>query len=105
MRGYCFDVLLVLAFAIVFVGALCVILLFRLSLFGGILWACDLGQRLMVASLRSQVDKANRTEFPEVSPERYPLKKSLVTNHFLRALADFVFSSIVLHFFAINFLG
>jgi dolichyl-diphosphooligosaccharide---protein glycosyltransferase subunit DAD1/OST2 len=26
------------------------------------------------ASLRSQVDKANRTEFPEISPERYLLR-------------------------------
>ena len=104
-RRGCFAVLLFWDFVIVFVGALCAVLSLRSSLFAGILGAADLGQWLMVASLRSQVDKANRTEFPEVSPERYPLKKSLVTNHFLRAFADFVFSSIVLHFFAINFLG
>jgi hypothetical protein len=30
------------------------------------------------ASLRSQVDKANRTEFPEISPERYSTPRNLV---------------------------
>lgn len=34
-------------------------------------FAGAVGQFVLAASLRSQVDKANRTEFPEVSPERY----------------------------------
>ena len=33
-------------------------------------FAAAVGQFVLAASLRSQVDKANRTEFPAVSPER-----------------------------------
>jgi len=54
-------------------------------------FSAAVGQFVLTASLRSQVDKANRSEFPEVSPER--------------AFADFVFGSIVLHFFVVNFVG
>ena len=58
------------------------------------------------ASLRSQVDRANRSEFPEVSPERYCyLLRCQETNHVHRAFADFVFGSIVLHFFVVTFMG
>ncbi|CCM04023.1 uncharacterized protein FIBRA_06180 [Fibroporia radiculosa] len=49
------------------------------------------GQFVLTASLRSQVNPANRSEFKEVSPER--------------AFADFALGSIVLHFFVYNFLG
>jgi dolichyl-diphosphooligosaccharide---protein glycosyltransferase subunit DAD1/OST2 len=56
----------------------------------------------MVASLRSQVDKANRAEFPEVSPERL---SEFVGATNCRAFADFVVSSIVLHFFVVTFIG
>jgi len=49
------------------------------------------GQFVLTASLRSQVNPANRAEFKEVSPER--------------AFADFAMGSIVLHFFVYNFLG
>ncbi|KAL6306705.1 defender against cell death 1 [Sparassis latifolia] len=49
------------------------------------------GQFVLTASLRAQVDPANRTQFKEVSPER--------------AFADFALGSIVLHFFVYNFLG
>ncbi|KAH9843731.1 DAD/Ost2 [Rhodofomes roseus] len=49
------------------------------------------GQFVLTASLRSQVNPANRAEFKEVSPER--------------AFADFALGSIVLHFFVYNFLG
>jgi oligosaccharyltransferase complex subunit epsilon len=49
------------------------------------------GQFVLTASLRSQVNSANRTLFKDVSPER--------------AFADFVVGSVVLHFFVFNFLG
>ncbi|KAJ7179475.1 oligosaccharyl transferase epsilon subunit [Mycena filopes] len=49
------------------------------------------GQFVLTASLRSQVNPENKNEFKEVSPER--------------AFADFAIGSIVLHFFVFNFLG
>jgi len=54
-------------------------------------FASTVGQFVLTASLRSQVNIANRTLFKDVSPER--------------AFADFVVGSIVLHFFVFNFLG
>ncbi|KAH9853896.1 defender against death DAD protein [Lenzites betulinus] len=54
-------------------------------------FASCVGQFVLAASLRSQVNPANRSEFKEVSPER--------------AFADFALGSIVLHFFVYNFLG
>ncbi|PFH52546.1 hypothetical protein AMATHDRAFT_139628 [Amanita thiersii Skay4041] len=50
------------------------------------------GQFVLTASLRSQVNPENKSEFKDVSPER-------------RAFADFALGSIVLHFFVYNFLG
>ncbi|KAI0069167.1 defender against cell death 1 [Artomyces pyxidatus] len=49
------------------------------------------GQFVLTASLRSQVNPENRGLFKDVSPER--------------AFADFVIGSVVLHFFVFNFLG
>ncbi|KIY72877.1 defender against death DAD protein [Cylindrobasidium torrendii FP15055 ss-10] len=54
-------------------------------------FSSTVGQFVLTASLRSQVDPENKNEFKEVSPER--------------AFADFAFGSIVLHFFVFNFLG
>ncbi|KAI0370304.1 defender against cell death 1 [Pilatotrama ljubarskyi] len=54
-------------------------------------FASCVGQFVLTASLRSQVNPANRSEFKEVSPER--------------AFADFALGSLVLHFFVYNFLG
>ncbi|PIL36672.1 hypothetical protein GSI_00361 [Ganoderma sinense ZZ0214-1] len=54
-------------------------------------FASCVGQFVLTASLRAQVNPANRNEFKEVSPER--------------AFADFALGSIVLHFFVYNFLG
>ncbi|KAH9894150.1 defender against death DAD protein [Cubamyces lactineus] len=54
-------------------------------------FASCVGQFVLAASLRAQVNPANRSEFKEVSPER--------------AFADFALGSIVLHFFVYNFLG
>jgi len=54
-------------------------------------FSSNVGQFVLTASLRAQVNPENKTEFKEVSPER--------------AFADFVLGSIVLHFFVYNFLG
>jgi len=54
-------------------------------------FASCVGQFVLAASLRSQVNPENRSEFKDVSPER--------------AFADFALGSIVLHFFVFNFLG
>ncbi|TFK43318.1 oligosaccharyl transferase epsilon subunit [Crucibulum laeve] len=54
-------------------------------------FSSTVGQFVLTASLRSQVNPENKNEFKEVSPER--------------AFADFALGSIVLHFFVYNFLG
>ncbi|KAI9510965.1 DAD family-domain-containing protein [Russula earlei] len=54
-------------------------------------FASTVGQFVLTASLRSQVNAKNRALFKDVSPER--------------AFADFVVGSVVLHFFVFNFLG
>jgi len=54
-------------------------------------FASCVGQFVLTASLRAQVNPENRSEFNDVSPER--------------AFADFALGSIVLHFFVYNFLG
>ncbi|KAF4619622.1 hypothetical protein D9613_005462 [Agrocybe pediades] len=54
-------------------------------------FSSNVGQFVLAASLRSQVNPDNRDEFKDVSPER--------------AFADFALGSIVLHFFVYNYLG
>ncbi|KAI0313449.1 DAD/Ost2 [Amylostereum chailletii] len=54
-------------------------------------FSSTVGQFVLTASLRSQVNQENRTLFKDVSPER--------------AFADFAIGSVVLHFFVFNFLG
>ncbi|KAI5982279.1 DAD/Ost2 [Pisolithus marmoratus] len=54
-------------------------------------FASCVGQFVLTASLRAQVNPENHSEFNDVSPER--------------AFADFALGSIVLHFFVYNFLG
>ncbi|KAL0580893.1 oligosaccharyltransferase complex subunit epsilon [Marasmius crinis-equi] len=54
-------------------------------------FSSTVGQFVLTASLRSQVNPENRMEFKDISPER--------------AFADFALGSIVLHFFVFNFLG
>jgi len=54
-------------------------------------FSSTVGQFVLMASLRSQVNPLNRDVFKAVSPER--------------AFADFALGSIVLHFFVYNFLG
>jgi oligosaccharyltransferase complex subunit epsilon len=71
-------------------------------------FSSTVGQFVLTASLRSQVNPENKNEFKEVSPERCvtPLRArtAWLTAHY-RAFADFAIGSIVLHFFVFNFLG
>ncbi|GAA96666.1 uncharacterized protein L969DRAFT_97022 [Mixia osmundae IAM 14324] len=54
-------------------------------------FSSTIGQFVLLASLRSQVNPGSRSEFSKISPER--------------AFADFIFGSVVLHFLVFNFLG
>ncbi|KAI1203074.1 defender against death DAD protein [Nemania serpens] len=54
-------------------------------------FSATVGQFVLTASLRIQTAKANKSEFPSVSPER--------------AFADYVVGSLILHFFCINFIN
>ncbi|KEY70643.1 hypothetical protein S7711_02246 [Stachybotrys chartarum IBT 7711] len=54
-------------------------------------FCATVGQFVLTISLRIQSTEANKTEFPSVSPER--------------AFADYVFCSLILHFFCVNFIN
>ncbi|TKY88320.1 hypothetical protein EX895_002672 [Sporisorium graminicola] len=54
-------------------------------------FASTVGQFVLAASLRIQANPENGKTFPAVSPER--------------AFGDFLFGSVILHFFVFNFLG
>ncbi|KAH7328791.1 oligosaccharyl transferase [Stachybotrys elegans] len=54
-------------------------------------FSATVGQFVLTVSLRIQSTEANKTEFPSVSPER--------------AFADYVFCSLILHFFCVNFIN
>lgn len=75
----------------------------------GCRFASSVGQFVLTASLRAQVNPENRSEFKDVSPERCVLPSFIVVHAWptrtYRAFADFALGSIVLHFFVFNFLG
>lgn len=54
-------------------------------------FAATVGQFVLTASLRMQTNPENQAEFEEISHER--------------AFADFVFGSLLLHFFCVNFIN
>jgi oligosaccharyltransferase complex subunit epsilon len=54
-------------------------------------FCATVGQFVLTISLRIQSTEANKKEFPSVSPER--------------AFADYVFCSLILHFFCVNFIN
>ncbi|KAI1640314.1 defender against death DAD protein [Biscogniauxia mediterranea] len=54
-------------------------------------FSATVGQFVLTASLRIQTTEANKSEFPAVSEER--------------AFADYVFGSLILHFFCVNFIN
>ncbi|KAI9662375.1 MAG: oligosaccharyltransferase complex subunit epsilon [Bathelium mastoideum] len=54
-------------------------------------FSATVGQFVLTASLRIQTNPENQSEFKTISPER--------------AFADYVFGSILLHFFCVNFIN
>ncbi|CAL3963958.1 unnamed protein product [Diplocarpon coronariae] len=54
-------------------------------------FSATVGQFVLTASLRIQTNVENKAEFTKVSPER--------------AFADYVFGSLILHFFCVNFIN
>jgi len=54
-------------------------------------FSATVGQFVLTASLRIQTNTENKAEFDQVSPER--------------AFADYVFGSMILHFFCVNFIN
>ncbi|KAK7226462.1 hypothetical protein V2G26_014465 [Clonostachys chloroleuca] len=54
-------------------------------------FGATVGQFVLTISLRIQTTEANKSEFPQVSPER--------------SFADFIVCSLILHFFCINFIN
>ncbi|PSS23131.1 hypothetical protein M430DRAFT_56953 [Amorphotheca resinae ATCC 22711] len=54
-------------------------------------FSATVGQFVLTASLRIQTNEENKAEFGSVSPER--------------AFADYVFGSLILHFFCVNFIN
>lgn len=73
-------------------------------------FASTVGQFVLTASMRSQVNPENRNEFKDVSPERYATTHTYknitsVSMKCARAFGDFALGSVVLHFFVYNFLG
>jgi len=54
-------------------------------------FSATVGQFVLTASLRLQTTEANKADFQSLSPER--------------AFADFVFGSLILHFFCVNFIN
>ncbi|TAQ89823.1 hypothetical protein B7494_g1877 [Chlorociboria aeruginascens] len=54
-------------------------------------FSATVGQFVLTASLRIQTNTENKAEFSSVSPER--------------AFADYVFGSLILHFFCVNFIN
>jgi len=54
-------------------------------------FSATVGQFVLTASLRIQTNPENKADFDSMSPER--------------AFADFVFGSLILHFFCVNFIN
>ena len=54
-------------------------------------FSATVGQFVLTASLRMQTNPENKADFESISHER--------------AFADFVFGSLILHFFCINFIN
>lgn len=75
-------------------------------------FASCVGQFVLLAGLRIQTDESNRELFNGRSKERsaphhFPLcfLKSMLIGLCIRSFADFMFGSLVLHFFVFNYRG
>ncbi|KUI61375.1 Dolichyl-diphosphooligosaccharide--protein glycosyltransferase subunit dad-1 [Cytospora mali] len=54
-------------------------------------FAATVGQFVLTVSLRMQTDAQNKTDFPKITPER--------------SFADYIFGSLILHFFCVNYIN
>ncbi|KAK7719677.1 oligosaccharyltransferase complex subunit epsilon [Diaporthe eres] len=54
-------------------------------------FAATVGQFVLTVSLRMQTDEQNKSDFPKVTPER--------------SFADYIFGSLILHFFCVNYIN
>ncbi|KAG8164894.1 hypothetical protein KVR01_005169 [Diaporthe batatas] len=54
-------------------------------------FAATVGQFVLTVSLRMQTDQQNKSDFPKVTPER--------------SFADYIFGSLILHFFCVNYIN
>ncbi|EGR50493.1 uncharacterized protein TRIREDRAFT_33342, partial [Trichoderma reesei QM6a] len=72
-------------------------------------FGATVGQFVLTISLRIQTTAANKSEFPEVSPERRISMRlgvfRVVLTSRRRAFADYVVCSLILHFFCVNFIN
>ena len=50
-----------------------------------------LADKTVSVSLRMQTDEQNKSDFPKVTPER--------------SFADYIFGSLILHFFCVNYIN
>ncbi|TNY24698.1 defender against cell death 1 [Rhodotorula diobovata] len=85
----CFMLFLVLTGVIQFVYCFAVTNFPFNAFIGG--FAAAVGQFVLLGALRIQSNPANKATFPSLSPER--------------AFGDFLFGSLILHFFVWNYLG
>ncbi|KAK8203702.1 DAD/Ost2 [Phyllosticta capitalensis] len=66
-------------------------------------FSATVGQFVLTASLRIQTNPENKGDFGSISHERTEAAK---TDDFLnRAFADYIFGSVILHFFCVNFIN
>lgn len=74
-------------------------------------FSATVGQFVLTASLRMQTNPENKAEFVSISHERLvlTLRIRLIAANSLffssRAFADYVFGSLLLHFFCVNFIN
>jgi oligosaccharyltransferase complex subunit epsilon len=77
-------------------------------------FSATVGQFVLTVSLRMQTNPENKADFESISHERYvrhfTILKSILEDRtdvhgFHRAFADFIFGSMILHFFCVNFIN
>lgn len=77
-------------------------------------FSATVGQFVLTVSLRMQTNPENKADFESISHERYAdfsllpkptLRDRTDVHHSHRAFADFIFGSMILHFFCVNFIN
>lgn len=66
-------------------------LLVRIEILMAMPLLCLLADLIAAVSLRMQTDEQNKSDFPKVTPER--------------SFADYIFGSLILHFFCVNYIN